>query len=122
MPWALVPSGSLVAQIMLTDPAGLFHPSWATPDCGADVQPGWLATERDGDWSFAAPVAPGLWQGELMKAELASLDTSIPRGMEDYWAAISFDTTKLPTATQDKLARKQALPVQLARLQGAAKP
>jgi len=45
-------------------------------------------------------------------AELTALDAFLPRAIEDQWAATAFDTTKLPQAQQDRLARKQALRAQ----------
>ncbi len=42
-------------------------------------------------------------------AELASLDVSIPRGLEDFYLASGFDITKLPAASRDKLQRKAVL-------------
>lgn len=43
---------------------------------------------------------------------LADLDTYIPRGLEDTWMAMGFDTTKLPQKQQDRLAQKIALRAQ----------
>lgn len=51
------------------------------------------------------------------KYELRQLDMTIPRGLEDDWAARDFDTATLPQATQDKLARKIVLRAEIAELQ-----
>lgn len=45
--------------------------------------------------------------------ELSQLDTFLPRALEDQWAATAFNTTLLPQAQQDRLARKQTLRSQL---------
>lgn len=45
----------------------------------------------------------------IIATALADLDTYIPRGLEDTWSAIGFDTTKLPQKQQDRLAQKIAL-------------
>ena len=42
-------------------------------------------------------------------AELSSLDAYIPRGLEDYWTAIAFDTAAMPAPQRARLARKAAL-------------
>ena len=39
-------------------------------------------------------------------ATLADLDSYIPRGLEDTWAALNFDTTKLPAQQQARLTAK----------------
>jgi hypothetical protein len=46
-------------------------------------------------------------------AQLAALDSYIPRGLEDMWTATGFDTTKLPTTQQARLAQKIAFRGQL---------
>lgn len=48
--------------------------------------------------------------------ELQELDLSIPRGLEDYWDQMNFDTSTLPEAARDKLARKLELRLELAAL------
>ncbi len=65
--------------------------------------------------TYTAPVPPAPQQ-PILKAELSLLDMSIPRGLEDMWAASGFDITKLPEATQTKLARKATLRTELAAL------
>ena len=41
-------------------------------------------------------------------SDLATHDTYIPRGLEDTWTALAFDTTKLPALQQDRLTAKTA--------------
>lgn len=47
-------------------------------------------------------------------AQFPPLDIFLPRALEDYWIAISFDTTKLPAIQQQRLAEKKALRAQIA--------
>lgn len=49
-------------------------------------------------------------------AELAELDRFLPRAVEDSWAASGFDTSSLPAAQRDRLAKKQSLRAALAAL------
>jgi hypothetical protein len=75
-------------------------------------------------WAYAsgAFTAPVVQQQPAIRTQLAELDTAIPRGLEDMWAATGFDTTKLPAATQGKLAQKGTLRTQLAALIAAGTP
>lgn len=41
--------------------------------------------------------------------ELAGLDRFIPRGLEDTWSAMGFDTTALPQVQRVRLSRKSEL-------------
>lgn len=76
------------------------------------VDPGWTEID-DGDPRVQAILNP---RQPAIRAEFAELDRSIPRGLEDGWAASGFDTATLPAPTRDKLARKQVLRAQLAAL------
>lgn len=72
---------------------------------------------------FPAPTNPlPPPQQPALRATLISLDTSIPRCLEDYWTAVSFDTTKLPPAAQAKLTTKQTARTALAALIAAGTP
>lgn len=75
---------------------------------------GWLVQAGALVAMTPAVVVPA--QQSPIRAELAELDATIPRGLEDTWAAMQFDTSKLPTATLQKLSRKQTLRLQLAAL------
>lgn len=48
--------------------------------------------------------------------ELSALDSMLPRAVEDMWQAMAFNTSTLPQAQQDRLARKIELRAQLAAL------
>jgi hypothetical protein len=81
----------------------------ANVDCAAYAV--WLAAGNmpepiDADAIKAAHNAPIL-------AQIAAIDVFVPRGLEDTWAAMGFDTTKLPAIQQSRLAQKQALRTQL---------
>jgi hypothetical protein len=54
----------------------------------------------------------------ILFLNLSSLDKTVPRGLEDYWAQIGYDTTKLPAQTQAVLAAKISLRAQLAAIGG----
>jgi hypothetical protein len=78
------------------------------------VQEGW---SHDGT-GFSAPGVPVPTTEEInapLLAELSALDSSIPRGLEDYWSATAFDVTKLPPTQQQRLAQKTALRAQLVK-------
>ena len=46
-------------------------------------------------------------------SELSSLDAYIPRGLEDFWAIVAFDTASLPEQERTRLTRKIELRGQL---------
>ena len=48
-------------------------------------------------------------------AQIAVLDTYIPRGLEDLITGLAFDVTKLPQIQQQRLAQKAALRLQLVK-------
>lgn len=77
-------------------------------------QVGWAAVDASG--TFTAPALPPVLQQPPIRDQLSALDMDIPRGLEDMWIASGFDTTKLPVATQTKLATKVSLRAQLAAL------
>lgn len=58
------------------------------------------------------PISPEN-QKKLILSELNHLDIFIPRGLEDYFTIIGFDTTKLPKVQQDRLAQKADLRTEL---------
>ena len=58
MPWAIMPGGRTVSDVVAGDPAGRFHPSWPCAPCGGDVRPGWTASLSGRTWTFAAPQPP----------------------------------------------------------------
>ena len=88
----------------------------------------WIQATQTLAWQNGAlvtvgpPAPPVVQQQPAIRAQLAELDMSIPRGLEDMWAASGFDITKLPTATQTKLAQKGTLRTQLAALIAAGTP
>jgi hypothetical protein len=47
-----------------------------------------------------------LWQ---IESKLAALDRYLPRALEDFWTAESYNTKKLPQEQQDRLAQKATL-------------
>lgn len=65
---------------------------------------------------YSAPVLTVDQQKAAIISQLAVLDSYIPRGLEDMWVATGFDTTKLPTIQQNRLAQKISLRAQLAAL------
>jgi hypothetical protein len=115
--WAWVQNGAVHA-VESADPTGRFPSAitWVAAPAGCDV--GWTYNGT----TFAAPVVAAQPKQAAIRAQLADLDTSIPRGLEDMWAASGFDTTKLPAATQGKLAQKGTLRTQLAALIDAGTP
>jgi hypothetical protein len=59
------------------------------------------------------PVAAKAAHNAPILVQIAAIDVFIPRGLEDTWAAMGFDTTKLPAIQQSRLAQKIALRAQL---------
>src|ERR1700730_3961144 len=109
---ALIDAAGNVVNIIIADAQSHLPPE------GLTLQTSEAACIGD-TWNGSAFVrspAPALAlaaQRAQITAPLARLDTYISRGLEDYWIAIGFDTTKLPQLQQDRLARKRALRKQL---------
>lgn len=72
-----------------------------------------VVTLADNDQKVLAFLNP---QQPALAVQLAALDSHIPRGLEDYWSTITFNTALLPAVTQTKLASKISLRAQLAAL------
>ncbi len=53
-------------------------------------------------------------QEQEARLRLAALDSFIPRGLEDAWAASGFDAKTLPKVQQERLAEKATLRKRLA--------
>lgn len=67
-----------------------------------------------------SPLDPDKTQNDMAKVEitnhLESLDSYLPRSIEDYWVVTNFNTTTLPQPMQDRLALKISLRQQLSEL------
>ncbi|HLN23835.1 MAG TPA: hypothetical protein VK558_07610 [Patescibacteria group bacterium] len=98
--------------------------SWISPDGSyhlGDEQPGDIAVPERPDathvWVSGAwqpdPVAVKAAHNAPILAQITALDVFVPRGLEDTWTALGFDTTKLPAIQQTRLTQKIALRAQL---------
>jgi len=52
----------------------------------------------------------------VLQSQLDYLDNTIPRGLEDYWTQIGYNTSLLPSSTQNVLALKVSLRAQIVAL------
>jgi len=70
-----------------------------------------------GTFSTPSPPSPTIDQQKAaIIGQLKGLDQYIPRGLEDTWTAMSFNTSTLPSIQQTRLAQKISLRAQLAAL------
>lgn len=83
------------------EPAGVVVTGWHVDDANQ-----WIWETR--------PFTPAEQNAPIL-AQIAVLDTYIPRGLEDLITGLGFDVTKLPQVQQDRLAQKATLRASLVK-------